>query len=106
MIKSSNFEHKKSIREDVVDANCRHHPALSITESPDVGPSVVVHTTVSFGTQHLEWDKEKVQQLIINELKAMMPHLPEPASIKCQKWRYSQVITGYISKFVLDQKLD
>ncbi|KAM3835665.1 renalase isoform 2-T2 [Vipera latastei] len=64
-------------------------------ESPDVGPSVVVHTTVSFGTQHLEWDKEKVQQLIINELKAMMPHLPEPASIKCQKWRYSQVTEAF-----------
>ncbi|XP_058044249.1 renalase isoform X3 [Ahaetulla prasina] len=66
------------------------------TKSPDTAPSVVVHTTVSFGTEYLEWDKEKVQQLIINELKTIMPHLPEPASIKCQKWRYSQV-TGAFS---------
>ncbi|XP_034281831.1 renalase isoform X3 [Pantherophis guttatus] len=65
------------------------------TKSPDTAPSVVVHTTVSFGTEYMEWDKEKVQQLIINELKAIMPHLPEPASIKCQKWRYSQVTEAF-----------
>ncbi|XP_026575714.1 renalase isoform X1 [Pseudonaja textilis] len=64
-------------------------------ESPDIAPSVVVHTTVSFGAEHLEWDKAKVQQLIINELKAIMPQLPEPASIKCQKWRYSQVTEAF-----------
>ncbi|XP_026575716.1 renalase isoform X3 [Pseudonaja textilis] len=65
------------------------------TKSPDIAPSVVVHTTVSFGAEHLEWDKAKVQQLIINELKAIMPQLPEPASIKCQKWRYSQVTEAF-----------
>uniref|UniRef100_A0A8D2J4D9 L-amino-acid oxidase n=1 Tax=Varanus komodoensis TaxID=61221 RepID=A0A8D2J4D9_VARKO len=59
-------------------------------ESSDVGPSIVVHTSVSFGTRHLEWDKEKVQQLILNHLKDIIPHLPKPTSIKCQKWRYSQ----------------
>ncbi|KAF7247268.1 Renalase [Varanus komodoensis] len=66
-------------------------PFLSLAESSDVGPSIVVHTSVSFGTRHLEWDKEKVQQLILNHLKDIIPHLPKPTSIKCQKWRYSQV---------------
>ncbi|KAM6442647.1 renalase isoform 3-T3 [Liasis olivaceus] len=64
-------------------------------ESPDIGPSLVAHTTVSFGTEYLEWDKEKVQQLIVDELKATIPHLPEPASIKCQRWRYSQVTEAF-----------
>ncbi|KAJ7324185.1 hypothetical protein JRQ81_017205 [Phrynocephalus forsythii] len=59
-------------------------------ESPDIGPSVVVHTSVSFGKEYLEWDKGKVQPLILDQLKEIMPDLPKPASIKCQKWRYSQ----------------
>ncbi|XP_062989019.1 renalase isoform X2 [Elgaria multicarinata webbii] len=64
-------------------------------ESPDIGPSIVVHTSVSFGTGHLEWDKEKVQQLILDQLKDTIPHLPKPSSIKCQKWRYSQVTKAF-----------
>ncbi|XP_061491382.1 renalase isoform X2 [Rhineura floridana] len=64
-------------------------------ESPDIGPSVVVHTSVSFGSQHLEWDKEKVQQLILDQLKDVVPSLPKPASIKCQRWRYSQVTKAF-----------
>ncbi|XP_042313746.1 renalase isoform X5 [Sceloporus undulatus] len=64
-------------------------------ESPDIGPSVVVHTSVSFGTEYLECDKEKVQQLILDHLKEIMPQLPVPASIKCQRWRYSQVTKAF-----------
>ena len=52
---------------------------------------MVVHTSVPFGVQHLEAEKEQVQPLIMQELQRLMPHLPQPASIKCQKWRYSQV---------------
>ncbi|XP_062833552.1 renalase isoform X2 [Anolis carolinensis] len=64
-------------------------------ESPDIGPSIVVHTSTSFGTEYLECNKEKVQQLILNELRKIMPDLPEPASTKCQRWRYSQVTTAF-----------
>uniref|UniRef100_A0A8D0HRZ5 L-amino-acid oxidase n=1 Tax=Sphenodon punctatus TaxID=8508 RepID=A0A8D0HRZ5_SPHPU len=64
---------------------------LTLTESSDVGPSIVVHTSVPFGIEHLEWDSEKVQQLILDQLENIMPGLPKPASVKCQKWRYSQV---------------
>ncbi|CAM4594000.1 unnamed protein product [Caretta caretta] len=60
-------------------------------ESSEFGPSVVVHTSVPFGIAHLEWDKEKVQPIILDQLENIMPGLPKPTSIKCQKWRYSQV---------------
>ncbi|XP_068025296.1 renalase isoform X1 [Melanerpes formicivorus] len=60
-------------------------------ESPEVGPSVVVHTTVTFGSQYLESDPAEVQQLILSHLEKLVPALSKPASIKCHKWRYSQV---------------
>ncbi|XP_051473025.1 renalase isoform X2 [Apus apus] len=60
-------------------------------ESPEIGPSVVVHTTVTFGSEHLDSDLAEVQQLILSHLEEVVPSLPQPASIKCQKWRYSQV---------------
>ncbi|XP_009697396.1 PREDICTED: renalase [Cariama cristata] len=60
-------------------------------ESPEIGPSVVVHTTVAFGSEHLDSDPAEVQQLILSHLERIVPSLPKPASVKCQKWRYSQV---------------
>ncbi|XP_048362066.1 renalase isoform X2 [Sphaerodactylus townsendi] len=67
-------------------------------ESSDIGPSVVVHTSVSFGIEHLEWDIEKVQQLILKHLRDIISVVPEPASIKCQRWRYSQIFTRLSEK--------
>ncbi len=32
-------------------------------DSPEIGPSVVVHTTVTFGREHLDSDPAEVQQL-------------------------------------------
>ncbi|XP_015721691.1 renalase [Coturnix japonica] len=60
-------------------------------DSPEIGPSVVVHTTVTFGTEHLDSDPAEVQQLILSHLESLVPSLPKAASVKCQKWRYSQV---------------
>ncbi|XP_042647388.1 renalase isoform X2 [Tyto alba] len=60
-------------------------------ESPEIGPSVVVHTTVMFGSKHLDSDPAEVQQLILSHLERIVPSLPKLASIKCHKWRYSQV---------------
>ncbi|XP_051473027.1 renalase isoform X4 [Apus apus] len=62
-----------------------------VNKSPEIGPSVVVHTTVTFGSEHLDSDLAEVQQLILSHLEEVVPSLPQPASIKCQKWRYSQV---------------
>uniref|UniRef100_A0A803Y1N4 Renalase, FAD dependent amine oxidase n=2 Tax=Meleagris gallopavo TaxID=9103 RepID=A0A803Y1N4_MELGA len=60
-------------------------------ESPEIGPSVVVHTTVTFGREHLDSDPAEVQQLILSHLENLVPSLPKADSVKCQKWRYSQV---------------
>ncbi|KAM6265441.1 renalase isoform 4-T4 [Porphyrio hochstetteri] len=62
-----------------------------VNKSPEIGPSVVIHTTVRFGSDHLDSDPAEVQQLILSHLERIVPSLPKPASIKCQKWRYSQV---------------
>ncbi|KAM3860008.1 renalase [Diretmus argenteus] len=63
-------------------------------ECPGRGPSLVVHTSVPFGLQHLDRDKDDVQPIILQELNKLLPGLPQPISIKCQKWRYSQVLTS------------
>ncbi|KAM4775733.1 renalase isoform 2-T2 [Cyanocitta cristata] len=62
-----------------------------VNKSPEAGPSVVVHTTVTFGSEHLDSDPAEVQQIILSHLQRIVPSLPKPSSIKCQKWRYSQV---------------
>ncbi|XP_050196751.1 renalase isoform X2 [Myiozetetes cayanensis] len=60
-------------------------------ESPEVGPSLVVHTTVTFGSEYLDSDLAEVQQIILSHLERIVPSLPKPSSIKCHRWRYSQV---------------
>ncbi|XP_060097253.1 renalase isoform X4 [Heteronotia binoei] len=65
-------------------------------KSPDIGPSVVVHTSVPFGIEHLDWNIDEVQQLILEHLRDIIPIVPEPASIKCQRWRYSQVTKAFL----------
>ncbi|XP_022073957.1 renalase isoform X2 [Acanthochromis polyacanthus] len=78
-------------------------------DSPGLGPSLIVHTSVPFGLEHLERDKEDVQPIILQELHRLLPGLPQPISIKCHKWRYSQVLTsvpdcpGHMT--ILDQPL-
>ncbi|KAK2884350.1 renalase isoform X1 [Channa argus] len=78
-------------------------------DSPGLGPSLVVHTSVPFGLEHLERDNEDIQPIILQELHRLLPGLPQPMSIKCQKWRYSQVLTsvpdcpGHMT--ILDQPL-
>uniref|UniRef100_A0AAY4DBS6 Renalase n=1 Tax=Denticeps clupeoides TaxID=299321 RepID=A0AAY4DBS6_9TELE len=47
--------------------------------------------SVPFGLEHLEEPVEAVQPVIMQELEKVLPGLPSPASVKCQKWRYSQV---------------
>ncbi|XP_061856978.1 renalase isoform X6 [Colius striatus] len=62
-----------------------------VKKSSEIGPSVVVHTTKTFGSEHLDSDPVEVQQLILSHLERIVPSLPKPDSIKCHKWRYSQV---------------
>lgn len=58
-------------------------------------PSVVVHTSVPFGKAYLEEPLDKVQPLVVKQVKELFPDWPEPADIKCQKWRFSQVTSAY-----------
>ncbi|XP_024600587.1 renalase [Neophocaena asiaeorientalis asiaeorientalis] len=60
-------------------------------ESSEIGPSLVIHTTVSFGVTYLEHSTEDVQELILQQLENILPGLPQPVATKCQKWRHSQV---------------
>ncbi|XP_042545276.1 renalase isoform X2 [Dipodomys spectabilis] len=60
-------------------------------ESSEIGPSLVIHTTVPFGIKYLEHSAENVQELIFHHLEKILPGLPHPVAIKCQKWRHSQV---------------
>lgn len=82
----------------VKDNSCIRYIAVdSLKRSTDVpgrGPSMVIHTSVPFGLEHLEKDKDEVQPIILQELDRLLPGLPQPISIKCQKWRYSQVMTS------------
>ncbi|XP_046944568.1 renalase isoform X4 [Lynx rufus] len=63
-------------------------------ESSEVGPSLVVHTTVPFAVTYLEHSTEDVRELIYQQLESILPGLPQPVVTKCQKWRYSQVISA------------
>ncbi|XP_064594453.1 renalase-like [Liolophura sinensis] len=58
-------------------------------------PSVVVHTSVPFGVNNLERDKEEIAPEIYDHFTKMFPEFPEPEHIKGHKWRYSQVSQGY-----------
>uniref|UniRef100_A0A668T386 Amine oxidase domain-containing protein n=1 Tax=Oreochromis aureus TaxID=47969 RepID=A0A668T386_OREAU len=82
----------------VTDSSCIRYVAVDSkkrgADAPGRGPSLVVHTSVPFGLEHLERDKEDVQPIILRELHRLLPGLPQPINIKCQKWRYSQVQTS------------
>ena len=60
----------------------------------DIGPSLLVHTSVPFGIQHLEMDMNDVKDIIITHLNATLPNLPVPMNSRCIRWRYSQVSRG------------
>ncbi|XP_069609620.1 renalase isoform X2 [Ranitomeya imitator] len=64
-------------------------------EFSEIGPSLVIHTSVPFGKEHLELEKEVVQPLILKQLDSILPNLPQPKYVKCQKWRYSQVMEAF-----------
>lgn len=60
-------------------------------ESSEIGPSLLIHTTVPFGVTYLDHSVEHVQELIFQQLENILPGLPQPVATKCQKWTYSQV---------------
>ncbi|MEQ2270981.1 hypothetical protein XENORESO_018897, partial [Xenotaenia resolanae] len=82
----------------VTDSHCIRYIAVDnkkrSIDAPGLGPSLVVHTSVPFGLENLEIEKNAIQPIILQELHRLLPDLPQPISIKSQKWRYSQVLTS------------
>ncbi|XP_068957884.1 renalase isoform X2 [Petaurus breviceps papuanus] len=60
-------------------------------DAEELGPSVVVHTTTSFGLENLEKSNEDVQDVILQQVSRVLPGLPMPLSTTCHRWTYSQV---------------
>ena len=59
-------------------------------------PSLLVHTSVPFGLEHLEQDKETVHTIITRALSEVVPCLPAPSYSHLIRWRYSQVYKAYV----------
>ena len=57
--------------------------------------SVVFHTSVPFGIEHVEKSPEDVKPLLLQHIERLFPSWPKPTQVKCQKWRYSQVQTPF-----------
>ena len=64
---------------------------LNLAELPT---SVVLHTSVPFGLQHVEKTIPEAEPILMEALKSSFPDLPKPKASKCHKWRYSQVLTS------------
>ena len=65
---------------------------------PDLPVAAVLHTSVQYGSENLERDLKDIQQELVNHVNKMFPKWPEPKSVKCHRWRYSQVLTPYSGK--------
>lgn len=61
-------------------------------ESPT---SVVFHTKVPWGIKHLETPIPEVEKILIEHYKSRYPNWPQPVSVKCLRWRYSQVFEPF-----------
>ncbi|XP_059091733.1 renalase-like isoform X2 [Tigriopus californicus] len=74
---------------------------------PDSPTSLVFHTSVSFGLEHVESTPQALQAQLVACVRARFPDLPEPKHVKCQKWRYSQVsrpLTGMPGFAILERQ--
>jgi len=59
------------------------------------GVSIVLHTTVPFGVKHVEKTPDEMKPVLMEKIRELFPDWPEPKSVKCQKWRYSQASQPY-----------
>jgi len=72
------------------------------------GPtSVVAHTSVPFGIKNIDATPESMKDMLVKSLMELFPTWPKPASVKCLKWKFSQVSRSYPSNdgcLVLNEK--
>ncbi|XP_059477399.1 renalase-like isoform X2 [Neocloeon triangulifer] len=57
--------------------------------------AAVFHTSITFGEENIDKNGDEVKIQLLSEVKKLFPQWPEPKSVKCQKWRYSQVLEAY-----------
>ncbi|XP_023321238.1 renalase-like [Eurytemora carolleeae] len=68
----------------------------NLKRGDEQGPtSVLVHSSVPFGVQNIDVNPEQLKDKLINSLFELFPMWPKPASVKCMKWKYSQVSSFY-----------
>jgi hypothetical protein len=59
--------------------------------------SLIAHTSVEFGAEHIEDDKMIIGEQIKEKIFQFLPELPRDISnTKYHKWKYSQVILKII----------
>jgi len=63
-------------------------------ESPT---TLVVQSQVRYAKQNLARSKEDMAAPLLKHLKRILPYLPQPSSVHCHKWRYSQTSRPYPS---------
>ena len=54
--------------------------------------SLVLHTSVPFGLKHIDRTVKEVEPILMSALEQSFPDLPPPKAVKCQKWKFSQVL--------------
>lgn len=59
------------------------------------GNTLLLHTSVPFGIEHLEKDKEEVRAKMLKRLEEVLPGLPPHDHSHVIRWRYSQVSRAY-----------
>jgi renalase len=60
------------------------------------GPtSVVFHTKVAWGLEYLSTPIDQVEKMLTDHYQKRYPDWSRPSSVKCQRWRYSQVLNPY-----------
>ena len=59
---------------------------------PERPPAAVLHTNVKYGAENVEKTLIEMEPLLLEEYNKLFQSWPKPAAVKCQKWRYSQVI--------------
>ena len=57
--------------------------------------TLLLHTSVPFGIQHLESNTTEVQEPILQALNELIPGLPPASHSRLIRWRYSQVVQPY-----------
>lgn len=65
---------------------------------PEKPPAAVFHTSVQFGADNVEKALIEIEPILVAEYEKLFTNWPKPAALKCQKWRYSQVISPFPEK--------